>query len=269
MLRHQAQQGASPGGGSRDPGEEDEKQEGKEAAAGVSTPEAHSRLRQTQHPQHRNIKGVCQSIPEGLRVPATPSSQTCGASPHTSRIVLRRFCSIRYLPWGPSAEVIHNSPLSRRPTSPTLHRPPSSRPCSPTTPREKVLGTAGGAALSECGSRTRRSGTQRFATGSAAVQSGRASPGTGQPAGQQHRSGCLAVSGDGWRVCPKPCPPWSQRTTSLRTPARTATCPSSPGPLPRDSGETSKPSWSRWRNHPFPGPRSWSPSCPAWSCTRS
>lgn len=38
----------TPGGGSRDPGEEDEKQEGKEAAAGVSTPEAHSRLRQTQ-----------------------------------------------------------------------------------------------------------------------------------------------------------------------------------------------------------------------------
>ena len=61
-------------------------------------------------------------------------------------------------------------PLSPVSAGPTLHRPPSSRPCSPTTPREKVLGTAGGAALSECGSRTRRSGTQRFATGSAAVQ---------------------------------------------------------------------------------------------------
>ena len=46
--------------------------------------------------------------------------------------------------------------LSSLSPGPRLHRPPSSRLCSPTTPRGKAQGTAGDVALSECDSLTRR-----------------------------------------------------------------------------------------------------------------
>ena len=61
-------------------------------------------------------------------------------------------------------------PFSSLSPGPTLHRPPSSRLCSPTIPRGKAQGTAGGVALSTCGLRMRRYGTQRSTTGNAAVQ---------------------------------------------------------------------------------------------------
>lgn len=53
--------------------------------------------------------------------------------------------------------------------APTVHRLPSSRLCSPTTPQQTAQGTAGDVAPSECDSLMRPTGTQPSATGSAAV----------------------------------------------------------------------------------------------------
>ena len=120
-----------------------------EAAGTPSSKSGPAKLLPENYPQHLNIKGILrQSSTEVLLgVPAPTSSQSLGkrqwplrgdgvvinaltmedpdhsyrvwpvcfqgANHPTSRIALRRFCFIRYLPWGPWVEITRSSPRSR------------------------------------------------------------------------------------------------------------------------------------------------------------
>lgn len=97
-------------------------------------------------------------------------------------------CRGRMCGWGSGPDPA--LPLSSLSAGPTVHRPPSSRLCSPTAPPGKAQGSVGGAAPSECDSPMRPCGTQRSATGSAAVRvssQGRESPRTPESSGLEPR----------------------------------------------------------------------------------
>lgn len=53
--------------------------------------------------------------------------------------------------------------------------------------------------------------SRKSSHGALSPQSNRASPTTGRPPSRRHRSEHLGASGDGWRVCPKPCTPGPRR----------------------------------------------------------
>ncbi|KAB0407092.1 hypothetical protein E2I00_004248, partial [Balaenoptera physalus] len=152
---------------------------------------------------------------------------------------------------------------------PTLHRPPSSRPCSPTTTRGKAQGTAGGVALSACGLRMRRYGTQRSATGNAAVQGILENRTASGSAASEQVFGSV---GRWLESLPKALYPRAKEDTMANSfgwdfPGLSTLEPkghlsedtsmnSSLPFIPRGSGGTSKPFWSRWANRPVPGARS-------------